>query len=174
MIKFIKNEYIELYNILTGKYFLVRILNVNQNGYKIKILSKNKIIDIYDDRIRNDNCRKLNISKRLLEKIGFQHDNFIYKFKDTFIYEAMFGNLEINKPYKIYEYKSKHLGYYLLNNNELEDLNIILKDISILKSKYTDFKKLKRIYSVNDIIQVLVEKYQDELNYETIDKKICE
>lgn len=169
MNKLEKNQYIELYNPLRNNYFPVRILERIKDGYLVRSLIIDKEINIYDFQLKTYGFRNTWVSQELLERIGFKKDELIYTFENIKICECLTGELnKIDHPYYLYEYKSKHLGYTILTENEIENFKIDFKEIENEKVR----KHYSFINSMNEVFDYLLKKMPEQFSYEKFDKII--
>ena len=169
MNKFKTNQYIELYNPLRNNYFPVRILERTNNGYRVRSILINKEINIYDFQLENYGFRNIWISKELLEKIGFKKEGLIYSFENIIIWECLIGELnKIEHPYYLYEYNSQHLGYVILDENEIENFKADFRNIENEKIR----KNYTFINSMNDVFNYLMKQKPKQFSYDKFDKII--
>ncbi|CAA0220261.1 hypothetical protein [Tenacibaculum maritimum] len=165
------NQYIELYNPLRNNYFPVRILERTKDGYLVHSLIINKEINIYDFQLKTYGYRNTWISQELLERIGFKKDGLIYTLGNIIIWECLTGELnKIDHPYYLYKYKSKHLGYAILSENEIEDFKNDFQKIENEKIR----ERYSFISSMNEVFDYLLEQKPREFSYEKFDKIIID
>lgn len=165
------NQYIELYNPLSNNYFPVRILERNSDGYLVRSLFKRKEINIYDFQLKTYGFRNTGISEKLLEKIGFKKEGLVYSFENIRIWECQIGELnKTDHPYHLYEYNSKHLGYAILDDTEIENFKTDFSQIENEKVR----EKYTFVYSINDIFSHLLKKKPGQFTYDEFDKIIID
>lgn len=174
MIEFNNNEYIEIYNPGKHNYVPIRILNKNENGYNAILLPNSKEIKIYDFHL-NYGYKKICISEKLLKKLGFKKDEFIYTLGNITIWECLIGEIKnINEPYYLYEFESKFLGFAILNENELKDFKKDFKEIDFNSTNHNIKEKYYFTNSINDVFNHLLKYNFEKCNYEEFDKIILE
>ncbi|NMH89118.1 hypothetical protein [Flavivirga algicola] len=165
------NQYIELYNPLRNNYFPVRILNKTQDGYLALSILTDKEINIYNYQLDTYGYRNIWISEKLLSKLDFKKDSLCYTLNDIIIWECLTGELsDIEHPYYLYEYKSKHLGYAILNETEIERFKNDFKAIEYKSNNDGIKSRYSFANSINDILNHLLELKPEEYSYERFDK----
>jgi hypothetical protein len=173
MINLNLNEYIDLYDPVKNYYLSVRIIEIEDEGYKCKALSNNKEFKITDYHLKNYGFRRNWISENILNELGFKKNGLLYKLEDIIVWECLIGKLEnIEHPYYIYEYSSKHLGYAIF---EEHNLIAFQKDFKIVDYN-SDNKELIDKYlitsSINVLFEKLIKRNSDKYSYEEFDKII--
>ena len=167
------NEYINLYDPFKNNYLPVRILERNKDGYNVKALLNDRKFNIYDYQIENYGFQKNWISEKLLIKLGFEKNGLIYKLDDLIVWECLIGELQnIEHPYYLYEYSSKHLGYAIFKNELLIQFKNDFKNVQ-LNSKNNIIKdKYLITSSVNTLFESLTKITPEKYNYTIFDKLI--
>jgi len=175
MIEFSNNEYIEINNPGKNNYVPIRILNKGENGYNALLLPNSKEIKIYDYQLINYGYKKIWISEKLLNELGFKKDGFIYTLGNIIIWECFIGELKnISHPYYLYEYNSKFLGYAILDKNEIEEFKKDYAEIDFNSEKHTIKEKYFFTSSIDDLFNHLLKVKHGKYNYEEFDKIILE
>lgn len=106
--------------------------------------------------------------------MGFKKDKFIYSLGNIIIWECLIGELNnIDHPYYLYEYKSKFLGYTILNKNNIEEFKKDYAEIDFNSTKHEIMEEYFFTSSINDLFNHLLDKIE-KYNYEKFDKIILE
>lgn len=138
MIEFKTNEYIEIYNPSKHNYIPIRILSKNKNGYDALLLPNSKQVNIYNYQLNTYGYKKIWITEKLLSQLGFKKEGLNYTLEDITIFECLIGELKnIDHPYYLYEFSSKHLGYAILKKNEVDEF---IKDYKEIDFNSTNHK----------------------------------
>lgn len=173
MIEFNTNEYIDIYNPAENNYFPIRILKKNENGYNVLLLPNDKQINIYDYQLNTYGYKKIRISEKLLDKLGFKKTGFIYTLENITIWECLIGELKkLEHPYYLYEYNSKHLGYAFLKENEVEKFKKEYNEIDFDSTNHKIMENYFFTNSINDVFAHLLKHMSEKYNYKEFDKII--
>lgn len=171
MENFKPNQYIELFNPGKSNYFPIRILEKNDNGYKALILESDKKINVYEYQLKTYGYQDIWITEKLLSQLGFEKKGLVYSRKNIIFWECLIGDLEqIEHPYYLYEFSSKHLGYAILEENEVDQFKKDYKEIEFEDINHKIKEKYFFTNSINDIFKCLMEKEPNNFNYENFDE----
>lgn len=167
------NEYIDLYDPIKNYYLPVRIVSMEDNLFNCKVLSNDKEIRITDYHLKNYGFRKNWITEIMLKDLGFKKNGLLYELESINVWECLIGHLEnIKHPYYIYEYSSKHLGYAIFQEHELNKFKDDFQNVSY----DSDNKAFKNKYlitsSVNELFKILIKHNPKKYCYEDFDKII--
>lgn len=173
MTNFKINEYIDLYDPFKNNYLPVRILNKIEDGYFAKSLINDKEFKVNNYKLKNYGYRQKWISEKLLIKLGFEKNKLIYNFENIVIGECLIGELKnIDHPYYLYEYNSKHLGYAILKKNELLEFKQDFKNLLNNPENNEINEKYLITSSINILFKFLLKQEPKRFSYETFDKII--
>ncbi len=171
MENFKPNQYIELFNPGKNNYFPIRILEENDNGYKAIILENDKKINVYEYQLKSYGYRNIWITEKLMNQLGFEKNGLIYSRQNTIVWECLIGDLkQTEHPYYLYEFNSKHLGYVILNADEVDQFREDYNEIEFEAANHKIKEKYSFTSSINDIFTSLMEKAPNDFNYEILDK----
>jgi len=175
MIEFSNNEYIEINNPGKNNYIPIRILHKNEDGYNAILLPTSKEIKIYNYQLINYGYKKIWVSEKLLNQLGFKKVGFIYTLGNTIIWECIIGEMKnIIDPYYLYEYKSKFLGYAILKDNEVENFKKDYTKIDFNSTNHEIKEKYFFTSSISDIFNRLLDDGLENYNYKEFDKIILD
>ena len=173
MQKFKSNTYIELFNPATNYYFPIRILENTQNGYKAIILENNKRINVFDYQLKTYGYKNIRINEKILNELGFEKDGLEYRLNDFLLFEGLIGDLKsVDHPFYLFEFNSRHLGFAILNKDELKDFKLNYDKINFNEMEHTIKNKYTFTSNVNDVFSKLIEDNSNEYDYDLFDKII--
>lgn len=169
------NQYVELFNPLKNSYFPVRIKDKIKEGYRAVSILSGKEINIYYYQLKNYGFRKIWVSDSILKKLNFNKNNLIYKLEDVIIFECLIGKLEnVDDPYYLYEYKSKHLGFAILDQDNIEDFKQQFEQMNYDSPEDLIKEQYSFAQSIDDIFKKLIQNKPDQYNFNFFDKIITE
>jgi len=175
MEKFKPNTYIELFNPAKNNYFPIRILENTENGYKALILENGKEINVYDYQLKTYGYRNIWINEKILNGLKFKKNGLEYKLNDILLFEGLIGNLKsIDHPFYLFEFSSKHLGFAILNKDELKDFKSDYEKIKYNDNEQTIKEKYTFSSDINDVFTKLTETKSNKFDYDLFDKIIVE
>src|SRR5690606_25927168 len=154
-----------------NNFFPVRILEGNNNEYRALILANNKKISIYEYQLKTYGYHHIYIADYLLERLGFERDGFNYRYKDIIVCECLIGELQKDDyPFYLYQLRTKHLGYAILNINEILEFQEEYKKIEFDAKNHKIKEKYFFTSRINEVFTHLIKKAPDEFTYEMFDK----
>lgn len=173
MFNFKINDYIEIYNPATTKYFPVRILNSLEKGYEVTLLDQNKTFILSYYQLKRYGFQKIWITDDILKSLSFSNDGYLFNFKEIYIFYCILPKFEKTQdPFFLFGYSSSFLGYRIFKQEDLINFKqdwkkaIDEKNESILESNYTC------INEINELLRNSIFSNSHQLEREEIDNLI--